>query len=74
MLTVLAWWFWLNTTNDAPRLSLKTQNNLRDIKNTTVLLIAEVSLFQLFWTIAFGLFIYIYSKMFFQKRVDGSFG
>jgi uncharacterized protein involved in response to NO len=29
---------------------------------------------QLFWTIAFGLFIYIYSKMFFQKRVDGSFG
>jgi hypothetical protein len=29
------------------RLSLKAQNNLRDIKNTTVLLIAEVSLFLL---------------------------
>jgi uncharacterized protein involved in response to NO len=29
---------------------------------------------QLFWIIAFGLFVYIYSKMFFQKRVDGSFG
>jgi hypothetical protein len=41
----LAWWFWLNTTNDAPRLSLKAQNNLRDIKNATVLLIAEGKIF-----------------------------
>ncbi len=29
---------------------------------------------QLLWIFAFGLFIFIYSKMFFQKRVDGLFG
>ncbi|CAB9541190.1 NnrS protein involved in response to NO [uncultured Gammaproteobacteria bacterium] len=29
---------------------------------------------QLLWIIAFGLFVFIYGKMFFQKRIDGSFG
>jgi uncharacterized protein involved in response to NO len=28
---------------------------------------------QVLWIIAFGLFVFIYSKMFFQKRVDGLF-
>ncbi|WP_090715918.1 NnrS family protein [Bathymodiolus azoricus thioautotrophic gill symbiont] len=29
---------------------------------------------QLLWIVAFGLFVLMYAKMFFQKRVDGSFG
>ncbi|SMN14700.1 NnrS family protein [Bathymodiolus heckerae thiotrophic gill symbiont] len=29
---------------------------------------------QLLWIAAFGLFVLIYAKMFFQKRIDGSFG
>lgn len=29
---------------------------------------------QLLWIVAFGLFVFTYSKMFFQKRIDGSFG